>query len=539
MIRLVLSIMDTDVLNSLSDQVKKGINLSELVGEGSYGKVYKWKINDKVYAVKRMDFYSSLEEFCRLKLINHPNVIHPICLYHMLDVDDVCCSLIVMPLYSKTLKQLIDDKTISISVENKVNIVKCIVSGLASLHAQLICHGDVKPDNILINENNNEVVLCDLSVSVQIDGLQTNYQEYGTLWFRPPEGLISEKDYSINNKWFSMDVWALGNVVAYILNRYYLFKKDDEEKQYKMIVDVLENDELKNRISNESQLLHDLCLKTIVFNPNDRATIKEVFKMMKMDIEQSHVKRNDIFTKPVYEFSDSVIRMRRILYEWIIEVCCQYNSTHYVCIMTLLMNDQLLSKGFIEHTKLQLNGIASYSVANETIHTSPYRYDIDEMVYICGNTYNEKEMENAVRSVSNILGSNILNTIPIYSKYVDYFRNKEYVKRFIELYCSELGVRLTIDELVTRSFKHNYLEGVKNKICQIVKTDDHLQFTNWLKKCENQYMSKQYLTPFEDVDKNMSDVMIIEDWFKQDKFEIDFSNNKLTDYEHVNSCVML
>merc|ERR1719494_390638 len=84
-----------------------------------------------------------------------------------------------------------------------------MISGLAYLHSQRICHSDIKPENILIGDG-DILKLADFGISRFLDHGQSKrvFQEKeGTLAFQAPECLYdSDTKFSL----YPTDIWALG-----------------------------------------------------------------------------------------------------------------------------------------------------------------------------------------------------------------------------------------------------------------------------------------------------------------------------------------
>ena len=59
--------------------------------------------------------------------------------------------------------------------------------GLAYIHAQNICHRDVKPENILLDPNTGVLKLGDLGSAKKLVKGQVNVSYIGSRYCRPPE----------------------------------------------------------------------------------------------------------------------------------------------------------------------------------------------------------------------------------------------------------------------------------------------------------------------------------------------------------------
>jgi serine/threonine protein kinase len=87
------------------------------------------------------------------------------------------------------------------------------VDAVEFLHQQRICHGDIKDENILLDENNH-VSLIDFGAAQEL-GITNNKHFKGTVQYQAPE-VFSIHDYD-NEK---AECWSLG-IVLYAL----LFKR--------------------------------------------------------------------------------------------------------------------------------------------------------------------------------------------------------------------------------------------------------------------------------------------------------------------------
>lgn len=103
-----------------------------------------------------------------------------------------------------------------------------------------IAHRDIKPDNILIMENNT-LKLADFGVSQCFKGKKTDLTtlKIGTVAFHPPEAIESKclnfylfLDEEFNA--FPCDIWASGCLLYYLIFKEFPFKgknrKELEEK---------------------------------------------------------------------------------------------------------------------------------------------------------------------------------------------------------------------------------------------------------------------------------------------------------------------
>lgn len=135
------------------------------------------------------------------------------------------------------------------------SIFSQVVSGLHHIHESGYFHRDMKPENLLVTttglhnypSTNSQVPRGteerDVAVIVKLAdfGLAREtssappYTEYvSTRWYRAPEVLLRSRDYSN-----PVDMWALGTIMAELVNLRPLFPGQGEIDQVALIIDIL------------------------------------------------------------------------------------------------------------------------------------------------------------------------------------------------------------------------------------------------------------------------------------------------------------
>ncbi|EER91105.1 putative cyclin-dependent kinase F-2 [Sorghum bicolor] len=109
-----------------------------------------------------------------------------------------------------------------------------LLSGAKKMHDAHIIHRDIKPQNILVDEGQNIVKICDFGLAMSTDE-RPPYEPAGTLWYQAPEMLLEKPDYDAK-----VDVWSLGCVMAELVNNGRpLFQGSHDDGQLCAIFDVL------------------------------------------------------------------------------------------------------------------------------------------------------------------------------------------------------------------------------------------------------------------------------------------------------------
>jgi serine/threonine protein kinase len=112
-----------------------------------------------------------------------------------------------------------------------VQIIRQAMEALAYLHRSGYMHRDMKPENLLIFQETCKI--SDFGLAKKL-GCPRNTDYVSTRWYRAPEMLLHCQSYTC-----SVDVFALGCIVAEIFLKRPLFPGNNEDDQLNRITEVL------------------------------------------------------------------------------------------------------------------------------------------------------------------------------------------------------------------------------------------------------------------------------------------------------------
>ena len=107
------------------------------------------------------------------------------------------------------------------------SFVSQILKGTLECHKKRVIHRDLKPQNILVDTKTNTLKLADFGLARAFTiPIKTLTHEIETLWYRAPEVLLGQKEYSLG-----VDTWAIGCIFAEFFEKKPIFIGDSEIDQ--------------------------------------------------------------------------------------------------------------------------------------------------------------------------------------------------------------------------------------------------------------------------------------------------------------------
>ena len=151
-------------------------------------------------------------------------------------------------------------------------IFKKILNGVRAIHNAKYCHLDIKPANILFDENYNPKIY-----GFYFCRLNENNLQRGTIEYTAPEIF----DFHIYDG-FKSDIFSLGHLLFNLVCGILGFRSSEKNDQFYRLIKEKKYEEywgLKQfKTLNLSHEFKDLVVKMLAFNPNERPTIDEILQ---------------------------------------------------------------------------------------------------------------------------------------------------------------------------------------------------------------------------------------------------------------------
>ena len=209
------------------------------LGEGTYGVVYRAKDQkgQEIYALKKIRLQAeeegipstAIREISLLKELNHINIVKLIEVLHSPKKLTL-----VFEYVDQVLKKVIDSSNgKGLEIKYIKSYLYQLLKGVDFIHKHKVLHRDLKPQNLLINKD-NIVKIADFGLARGYGIPVKNYtHEVVTLWYRPPDVLLGNKNYGT-----TVDMWSIGCIFAEMVLGKPLFAGNSETEQLKKIFEI-------------------------------------------------------------------------------------------------------------------------------------------------------------------------------------------------------------------------------------------------------------------------------------------------------------
>ncbi|CAI5676047.1 cyclin-dependent kinase 12 isoform X2 [Oreochromis niloticus] len=217
-----------------------------IIGEGTYGQVYKAKDKDtgELVALKKVRLdnekegfpITAIREIKILRQLKHRSVVNMKEIVtdkqDALDFKkDKGAFYLVFEYMDHDLMGLLESGLVQFSHEHIRSFMRQLMEGLDYCHKNNFLHRDIKCSNILLN-NKGQIKLADFGLARLYNSEESRpyTNKVITLWYRPPELLLGEERYSP-----AIDVWSCGCILGELFTKKPIFQANQELLQLELI----------------------------------------------------------------------------------------------------------------------------------------------------------------------------------------------------------------------------------------------------------------------------------------------------------------
>lgn len=176
-------------------------------------------LNKKLFKSDILGLKRIKKEIQILKMVKHENIIN------LLEIIENNNNIyLITDYYQNDLISLVI-KNKKLSEEKSLYYFSQYVNGLNYLYQSGICHRNIRPENLLLDEKNEKLKIIDFGLSTTYKKNELLNSIVGAIIYAPPEMHLSEK-YSGE----LVDIWNSGIVLYFMVCGKLPFCDEDEEK---------------------------------------------------------------------------------------------------------------------------------------------------------------------------------------------------------------------------------------------------------------------------------------------------------------------
>lgn len=293
---------------SRGQKINDRYEIIKSIGEGGMANVYLANdtILERNVAVKvlRGDL-STDEKFIRrfkrealsVSNLSHPNIVE----VYDVGEEDGNYYIVMEYIEGKTLKQLLQKRG-ALTLTEVIDIMTQLTDGLSHAHEAYIIHRDIKPQNIMI-EDNGLVKITDFGIAMALNSTQLTQTNsvMGSVHYLPPEQ-ASGKSSTVKS-----DIYSLGILMYELLIGKVPFTGDTAvEIALKHMKEKVPSVRKQNPTIPQS--VENIILKATAKNPKNRYdTVKEMYTDLQTAMERTNEKRL------VYEFPENDLEETKVI----------------------------------------------------------------------------------------------------------------------------------------------------------------------------------------------------------------------------------
>ena len=287
---------------SKGQKINDRYEIVKSIGEGGMANVYLANdtILDRKVAVKvlRGDL-SSDDKFIRrfqrealsVSNLSHPNIVE----VYDVGEEDGQHYIVMEYIEGKTLKQLLKKRD-SLTLTEVIDIMTQLTDGIAHAHESYIIHRDIKPQNIMIQDD-GRIKITDFGIAMALNATQLTQTNsvMGSVHYLPPEQ-ASGKGTTVKS-----DIYSMGILMYELLTGTVPFKGDNAvEIALKHMKDKIPSIRKQNPAIPQS--VENILLKATAKNPRNRYdTAREMHEDLVHCLDEEHA--ND--KKVTFEYPEN------------------------------------------------------------------------------------------------------------------------------------------------------------------------------------------------------------------------------------------
>ena len=289
---------------SKGQKINNRYEIVKTIGEGGMANVYLANdtILDRKVAVKvlRGDL-SNDDKFIRrfqrealsVSNLSHPNIVE----VYDVGEEDGSHYIVMEYIEGKTLKQLLKKRE-SLTLTEVIDIMTQLTDGIAHAHESYIIHRDIKPQNIMI-EDDGRIKITDFGIAMALNATQLTQTNsvMGSVHYLPPEQ-ASGKSATVKS-----DIYSLGILMYELLTGNVPFKGDNAvEIALKHMKEKIPS--IRKQDPSIPQAVENIILKAAAKNPRNRYdSAKEMHEDLLHCLDEEHTNDKKItFEYPENDF---------------------------------------------------------------------------------------------------------------------------------------------------------------------------------------------------------------------------------------------